>query len=181
MKNYIFLTLVSLIPFVANAQSSDSTGSFGFAFNSSVNGELYPIRLVPSLTYIKGKNQLELGVGFNLSARKFQKLVSSELNYKYFPNGNENKFNMYLIARFSYINSSRDTFYPTKYNYLFLNGGYGFEIIPKQHVFLGTNLSLGGFTFNKRSEIPYAAFESQNLFEEIELNLAFQFNVGYRF
>lgn len=181
MRSYIILTLISLIPFMANAQSNDSIGNFGFSVYSSVNGEPNPIRIVPSLVYIKGKNQLELGFGFNPFIRETQKLMSGEFNYKYYPNGTKNKFNMYLIARFSYINSSRETFYPTTFNYLFLNGGYGFEIIPKQHVFFGTNLSLGGFTFNKRSEIPYAAFESQNLFEEIELNLAFQFNVGYRF
>jgi hypothetical protein len=181
MKNYIFITLVSLIPFVANAQSSDSTGRFGFTLNSSVNGELYPIRLVPSLTYIKGKHQLELGVGFNLSDRKFQKLVSSELNYKYFPNGTENKFNMYLLARFSYINSARDTYYPTNYNYLFLNGGYGIEIKAFKGAYIGTNISSGIFTYSKKSDIPYQAFASQKLFDKFRFNLAFQFNVGYRF
>ena len=181
MKNYIFITLVSLIPFVANAQSSDSTGRFGFTLNSSVNGELYPIRLVPSLTYIKGKHQLELGVGFNLSDRKFQKLVSSELNYKYFPNGTENKFNMYLLARFSYINSARDTYYPTNYNYLFLNGGYGIEIKAFKGAYIGTNISSGIFTYSKKSDIPYQAFASQKLFDTFGFNLAFQFNVGYRF
>lgn len=181
MKNYIFLTLISLIPFVANAQSSDSTGSFGFAFNSSVNGELYPIRIVPGLTYIKGKNQLELGFGFNLTDRKFQKLVSSELNYKFFPNGTVNKFNIYLITRFSYINSARDTYYPTNYNYLFLNGGYGIEIKAFESVYIGTNISAGAFTYSKNSKIPYDAFTSQKLFDTFGFNLAFQFNVGYRF
>ena len=181
MKYYIFLTLISLIPFVTNAQSSDSTGSFGFTLNSSMNGELYPIRIVPSVTYIKGKNQLELGVGFNLSDRKFQKLVSSELNYKYFPNGTENKFNMYLIARLSYINSARDTYYPTNYNYLFLNGGYGIEIKAYKGAYIGTNINTGVFTYSKKSDIPYEAFASQKLFDTFRFNLAVQFNVGYRF
>jgi hypothetical protein len=150
--------------------------------NSSVNGELHPIRIVPSLTYSKGKNQLELGLGFNFTAlRKSQKLLSSELNYKYFPNGTENKFNMYLIARFSYINSARDTYYPTNYNYLFLNGGYGFEIKANKRVYIGTNISTGIFTYSKKSDIPYEAFASQKLFDTFRFNLAFQFNVGYRF
>jgi hypothetical protein len=181
MKIYILLTLFSLIPFLANAQSNDSTGSFGFALNSSVNGELYPMRIVPSLTYIKGKNQLELGFGFNVTDRKFQKLVSSELNYKFFPNGTENKFNIYLIARFSYIDSARDTYYPTNYNYLFLNGGYGIEIKAYKGAYIGTNISAGIFTYSKKSDIPYEAFASQKLFDTFRFNLAFQFNVGYRF
>ena len=178
---YALITLASLIPFVTNAQSGDSRGSFGFALNSSINGELYPIRIVPSLTYIRGKNQLELGLGFNPFVRISQKLVSSELNYKHFPNGTENRFNMYLITRFSYINSARDTFYPTTYNYLFLNGGYGFEIKAFKKVYLGTNISTGIFTYSKKSDIPYEAFASQKLFDTFSFNLAFQFNVGYRF
>ena len=181
MKHYIFLTLISLIPFVTNAQSGDSRGSFGFALNSSVNGELYPIRIVPSLTYIKGKNQLELGFGFNPFIRITQKLLSSELNYKHFPNGTENTFNMYLIARFSYINSARDTYYPTNYNYLFLNGGYGIEIKAYKGAYIGTNISSGIFTYSKKSDIPYEAFASQKLFDMFRFNLAFQFNMGYRF
>lgn len=181
MKNYIYLALIGLIPFAVKGQSNDSTASLGFALNSSVNGELYPIRIVPSVTYKKGKSQLEVGVGFNISDRKFQKIVSSELNYKYFPNGTENKFNLYLITRFAHVHSARDTYYPTQYNYLFLNGGYGFEINAFKGVYLGTNISTGVFTSSKSSEIPYESFASQKLFEDFGYNVAFQFNAGYRF
>lgn len=181
MKYYSFLLLISLIPYVAKAQSNDVKGSFGFALNSSLNGELYPVRIVPSLTYIKGKNLLELGFGFNPFFRNNQKLISGELNYKHFPNGTGNKFNMYLITRFSYINSARDTFYPSNYDYLFLNGGYGFEIKVFRGVYIGTNISTGIFTHSKKSNIPHEAFAGQKLFDTFEFNLAFQFNVGYRF
>lgn len=181
MKYYIILTLISLLPFATHAQSGETRGSLGFALNSSINGELYPVRIVPSLTYIKGQNQLELGIGFNPFTRKTQKLISGELNYKHFPNGTENKFNMYLITRFSYINSARDTFYPTSYNYLFLNGGYGLEIKVYRGAYIGTNISSGMFTYSKKSDIPYEAFASQKLFDMLRFNLAFQFNVGYRF
>ncbi|MEZ4951439.1 MAG: hypothetical protein R2784_18940 [Saprospiraceae bacterium] len=99
-----------------------------------------------------------MGFGFNLSDRKFQKLVSSELNYKYFPNGTDKKFNLYLIARFSYIHSARDTYYPTNYNYLFLNGGYGIEIKAFKGAYIGTNISTGIFTYSKKSDIPYEVF-----------------------
>lgn len=181
MKPFILLTLISLLPLLTHAEASDSTGRFGFAINSSCNGELYPIRMVPSLTYIKGKNQLELGLGFHPFIRKDQKILSGELNHKYFPNGNKNKFNIYLITRFSYINNPRDTYYPTTYNYLFLNGGYGMEVKASEHIFMGTNISAGTFTYSKKSKIPYDAFASQKLFDEFGFNLAFQFNLGFRF
>ena len=181
MKQYIIITLFGLIPFINFSQSKDATNGFGFVVNSSFNAELYPVRIVPSVIYFKRNNQFELGVGFNPLSRQTQKLLSSEFNYKYFPNGIGKKLNMFFIARLSYVRSTRNNFYPTTYNYLFINGGYGFEIKPSKNMFIGTNVTLGGYTFNKRSETPYTAFESQNLFKEVGLNVAFQFNIGYWF
>lgn len=181
MKLYFIISLFGLIPFFSFAQSMDSTGRFGFALNSSFNGELYPVRIVPSAIYTKGKNQFELGVGFNPVSRQNQKILSGELNYKYFPNGHNKKFNMYLITRISYVNSSRDNYYPSTYNFLFANAGYGFEINRFKNAFMGTNVSIGTFTFNKKSEIPYTEFANQQFFDEFGFNLAFQFHIGYRF
>ncbi|MFC0877138.1 hypothetical protein ACE01N_11110 [Saccharicrinis sp. FJH2] len=181
MKHYLLLTLISMIPLFSDAQNSDSTGKFGFVINSGLNGEINPIRLGPGVTYNKGNNQLELGFGLNPFTRKDQRILSCDLNYKYFPNGTTNKFNMYLITRFSYIYNARDTYFPTTYNYLFLNGGYGFEINAFKGVYLGTNISIGSFTYSKDSENPYPGFAKNKLFDELGFNLATQFNVGYRF
>jgi hypothetical protein len=181
MKHLLFLMLTALIPLFTQAQTSDSTGQFGFAMNSSLNGELNPIRLVPSVTYYKGGSQFELGFGFHPFSQQHERLLSCEANYKYFPNGISNKFNMYLITRFSYVNNARDTYFPATYHYLFLNGGYGFEVNAFKGAYLGTNLSAGGFTYGKDSENPYANFDKSNMFGELGFNIAFQFNVGYRF
>ena len=181
MKHYLLLILISLIPLFTQAQTSDTTGKFGFVMNSSLNGELNPIRLVPSVTYYKGNNQFELGLGLSPFIQKEQRILSCELNYKYFPNGTANKFNMYLITRFSYIHNERNTYFPTTYNYLFLNEGYGFEINAFKGLYLGTNISIGVFTYSKNSENPYPGFAKNKLFDELGFDLATQFNVGYRF
>ena len=170
-----------MIPILSHSQSNDSTGRIRFALNSSINGEVYPIRLVPTLTYIQGNSQFELGGGIHPFIRKNQKIFSGELNYKYFPNGKDRKFNMYLIGRFSYIHNSRSTYYPSRYNYLFLNGGYGFQINASKKIYLGTNFTIGTFTYGKQSEIPYDSFKKKDLFKEFGFNLAFQFNIGFRF
>ena len=172
---------MSLISLFTQAQTSDSAGKFGFAMNSSLNGELNPIRLVSSVTYYKGNNQFELGLGLHPFIQKGQRILSCELNYKYFPNGAVNKFNMYLITRFSYINNARDTYFPTIYNYLFLNGGYGFEINAFKGLYLGTNISIGAFTYSKNSENLYLNFSKNKMFDEFGFNIASQFNIGYRF
>jgi hypothetical protein len=163
------------------AQSQDKIKTFGAAINSSVNGEFYLFQIVPSLVYSRGKSQMELGVGFNPSDRQNQKLLSSEFNYKYYPNGKNNKFNLYFIANASLVKRTLNSYYPTVYNYFFVSGGYGFEIRPFKNTFMGTNIGIGTFTFKKNSEIPYAAFESQKFFDEFGYMLAFQFNLGYKF
>lgn len=181
MRYLIFTLILAIVPTISPAQNNNASGSFGFGVNSGMNGVLDPLRIVPSAIYTKGKNQLELGLGFNLFDRLSQKLYSTELAYKHFPNGLGNKYNMYFLTRLSYINQSIDTYYPTTYNYLFANCGYGFEVIPFGNVFMGTNLSVGIQTFNKNSEISYHGFKSSQLFDEVGFNMAFQFNVGYRF
>ena len=181
MKPYLILLLVSICPLLIQAQTSDSTNTFGVTINSSLNGELYPVRLIPSLTYTRGKSQFELGIGIHPFIRKDQKIVSGEFNYKFFPNGIDHKFNMYLVSCFSFIHNARETYYPTTYNYLFLNGGYGFDINAFGNFYLGTNISAGIFTYSKKSEIPYDSFASKQLFDDFGFNLAFQFNIGYRF
>lgn len=181
MKQLIIIVLISLTPIISRAQSTDRTGRIGFAINSSFNGEVYPIRLVPTLTYLKGKAHFELGFGFHPFIRKDQRIFSTECNYKYFPNGTDNKFNMYVTGRLSYIYNSRNTYYPSKYNYLFLNGGYGFQLYATKDLYLGTNFTVGTYTYSKRIEIPYEDFSKKDLFDEFGINLAFQFNIGYRF
>ena len=181
MKHYLFLFIFGLTSLIGTAQTDASKGQFGFAINSSLNGEVYPLRLVPSITYLKNNSQWELGFGLHPFIRKDQNIYSGELNYKYFPNGTDKKFNMYLIANLSYIHNPRKTFFPTTYNYLFLNGGYGFQLVPFKNAYMGTNMSIGTFTYNKRSEIPYTEFSEKNFFDEFGFNLAFQFNIGYRF
>ena len=181
MKHYLFILLFSSISFLSKAQTSDSTGSLGFTINSSMNGELYPFRIVPSLTYFKGKSQLELGFGIHPLIRKDQKILSGELNYKYYPNGTNNKYNLYFITRFSYVHNKRDSYYPTTYKYLFLNGGYGLEINPFKEAYFGTNISIGTFSYKKDTENPYNTHAPEKLFDAFGFDLAFQFNVGYRF
>jgi hypothetical protein len=181
MKYFLITLIIILLPFIINAQSSDALGRFGITINSSLNGELDPVRIVPSVVYAKGNNQFELGVGFNPGGRESQKLLSSELNYKYYPNGNSHKFNMYLLTHISYVNRKQDSYYPAVYNYFYANAGYGFEIKAIGNLFMGTNVSLGTYTFRKESENPNTAFARKKMFDEFSLNLAFQFNLGYRF
>lgn len=178
----MFALLACSIPLCGFAEDTGTSSGFGFALNSGLNGEVYPFRLVPSATYYHGKNHLELGFGFHPFIRKYQHIYSGELNYKYFPNGMENKFNMYFVGSLTYLSNRRDTYYPSTYKYLFLNGGYGFQVTVFRGVYMGTNIEIGTFTTSKNSENPIErTYGSEDMFEEFGANIAFQFNLGYRF
>ncbi len=173
---------IFLFPLFAEAQKADSPAKFGLELSTKVNGEVYPLRLVSTYYYQKGKHQLEWAFGFHPFIRKEQEVVSSELNYKYFPNSVENKFNMYLITSLDYVYHRRESFYPATYQYLYLNGGYGFQVQAFGGAYVGTNILAGAFTSSKRSENPYNGnFGSRDMFEEFGVNIVFQFNIGYRF
>ncbi|CAD5254203.1 MULTISPECIES: hypothetical protein [unclassified Imperialibacter] len=183
MKHFFLILLASLIPYLSSAQKIDSPGnSWGFALNSSFNTEVDAVGLVPSASYYKGKSQFELGVGFYPFVVNNQRIVSGNFNYKYFPNGADDKFNLFLMMSTAYVNQLRKTYYPATYQYLFLSGGYGMQIRLIKGAYLGTSINLGTFTHSKRTENPYKNYlGTQNLFDEFGMNLDFQVNVGYRF
>jgi len=183
MKQNLLLLLITLAPFLCLSQTKDTTSvsRFGLSVVTSFNGELYALQVAPSLSYSCGKNQFQIGVGVNPFDRVDQTLLSGELSHKYFPNGTKNKFNLYLITRLSLVHNKRNTYYPANYNYLFLYGGYGFQIRLFEGAYMGTNMSLGTFTFNKNSDNPYEGFTSKALLDKIGVCLSTQFHLSYRF
>jgi hypothetical protein len=184
MKRSLLIILNLLFPLVPHAQTSDdaeNSGKLGLVLNTGFNGELYAFQAIPSLAYFKNNNQFELGLGFNPFDRADQTLLSGNINYKYFPNGIEQKFNLYFVTHLAIIHNQRNTYYPATYNYLFLNAGYGFQIKLFEGVYLGTNLKMGTFTYYKTSENPYEGFHSTGFFDETGFNLDFQLQLNYFF
>jgi hypothetical protein len=183
MRNYIIIALIGLLTFTLQAQSNETPGKFGLSLNTAFNGELPTPRIIPSVTYTKGKNQYDLGIGFQPFNLDQERLLSIELSEKHYINGMESKYNMYFISTASLVNIKRDTYYPATYNYLFLNTGYGFDVqpIPNFGLYLGTNMTIGMFTYSKQTDTPNDMFQSQKMFREFGYNLTLQANIGYRF
>lgn len=182
MKHFLLLILIGLLPFSGKAQKADSTkGKFGLALNTGISTMVLPVRLIPTFSYYHGNHKLELGIGFHPFIMQSHQVVSGEFNYKYFPNGLDKKFNMYLMASFRYLNHLKKSYYPTRYNYLFLNAGYGFQVKVAGRVYLGTNLAFGAYTNSRQSENPYNYDGSAQLFKSFGMNFEFQANIGYRF
>jgi hypothetical protein len=183
MKSYLLITLLSLFPFLNYGQISkvENAGKFGLILNTGFNSELYSLLVTPGVTYSKEAFQLELGLGINPFDRVDQSLLNTEMNFKYFPNGTANKFNLYMLTQFSYVKNERNTYYPATYHYLFLNAGYGFQIRLFEGLYLGTNFSIGTFSSSKKSNNPYEGFTSHKMLDEMGINMAAQFHLSYRF
>ena len=182
MKNYL-LVLLTALSGVAQAQSTDITKSgFGFAFNSDFNNQINAIEITPTTLYYSGNSQFELGVGLNPFNLKDQRIVRGRVNYKYFPNGREDRFNMYLMMSCNYTNQLKKTYYSTTNQYLFLSSGYGFQVRIVDGLNLGANLNLGTFTQSMQSENPYLEqLGTPKMFHNLGMSLAIQVHVGYRF
>ena len=182
MKNYLLIVL-AVFATVVQAQNIDSTKSgFGFALNSEYNNQINAIEIAPTAIFFKGKHQFELGTGLNPFSLSNQRIVSGQFNYKHFPNGRDNKFNMYLMMSCDYTNQLKKTYYPTTNQYLFVSGGYGFQVRVVDGLNLGTNLNLGTFTQSMHSENPYLVqLGSPKMFDNLSMNLSFQVNISYRF
>lgn len=182
MKNYL-LIVGTILSFAAQGQNTDTTNSgFGFAVNSEYNNQINSIEIAPTVIYYKGKNQFELGAGVNPFSLKRERVVSGSLKYKHFPNGRDDKFNMYFMLSCNYTNQLKKTYYPTTNQYVFLSGGYGFQVRIVKGLNLGTNLNLGTFTQGIQSKNPYIdQFGPQKMFDNLGMNLSFQVNISYRF
>jgi len=188
MKNfYLRLLLLPVIVFlgsfsIAADDPTTQASGFGVAVNSAINGQVLPFRLIATGLYYQGRNQYELGIGLHPFIRREQTIVSADFNYKLFPNGRDNKLNLYLLANLSYLNTNRDTFYPTTYHYVFLQGGYGIELNGFAGSYMDTNVSFGGFTYRKDSKNPASGYlNAEQFFKEFGSSLSFQASVGYRF
>lgn len=167
---------------MAQAQNDSTQSGFGFALNSSYNNQLNVIGMAPTVLYYSGNSQFELGAGMNPFSLKNQRMLSGEFNYKYFPNGRNNKYNIYFIMSCAYANQLKKTYFPSTYQYLFLAGGYGFQVKIVDDLNLGTNLNLGTFTEGKHSENPYIEqLGAQKMFDNLGMHIGFQVNLSYRF
>ncbi|MEM6345762.1 MAG: hypothetical protein AAF927_17850 [Bacteroidota bacterium] len=181
MKDLFFVILLCVFPFFALAQSNHLAGRFGLEINSGLSSEIPSIRLGPSLTYLKGKNQFNLGLGFAPSASNERQVFSVDYRNKYFLNGMDKKYSLYLTNGFSFVRKERDAFFNTTHNYLFFDVGYGFQVNVIGNIYLGTNISAGPFSYHRYSENPIDEFAMVQLFQEWGFHVSGQFNLGYRF
>jgi hypothetical protein len=169
-----------MIAVTSLAQDLDKPNRFGAAVNSSIWDGYRSISIAPTVTYLKGKHQFELGFGLHPFTSDNVRMLSTEFNYKYFPNGIENRFNIYFLTNFTHSNKLIRQSLDTRDNYLILTGGYGFQVKVLKNAYFGTNVNIGGLTKSRSSEDPNYN-NNQKLFDRYYLSGAIRLNIGYRF
>lgn len=186
-KLLLFCLLLSATSqiFAQNSGDADVTRKFGVAINSSLSGVIGEISVAPTGLIYLNKSQLE--VGFCLYPFNFShpRMLGGSLDYKYFPNGIGNRFNLYFNANLNFTNEFIDhnyiiNNYQSTYNYLSLTAGYGFQLKILKNAFIGTNLNFGMNTNSRHSTDPQGQYE-RPLFESFEMDGAIRIDIGYRF
>ena len=184
---------ISLSTF-AQEEGEKSKGRFGVAINSSIHGVHGEFSVAPTASYYRNKSQFEAGVCLYPFNFKSPRMLGGHLDYKFFPNGIDKRFSLYFNVNLNYTNQFYDQYYFSNnnqltFNYLSLNGGYGFQVKIFENAYIGTNLNFGVSTnsisgtqnpVNQQVIVSYYPYE-QSMFERFEIDGAFRINVGYRF
>jgi hypothetical protein len=125
---------------------------YGFAFNLSATSDGLPASVLFTLNY--KKHQIELGPRFGLGSfavGAYQKVIGGELNYKFYPTGDEKWFSSYALFHVGYFYrhlSYSTVFEPsateTKISteaYI----GYGVKFTIIKGFYLGSHIGLGWY------------------------------------
>ena len=160
---------------------------FGVAINSSILGEVGSVSFAPTATYYQNKHQFELGFAIHPFDMQFSRRLGADFSYKYFPNGIDNRFNLYFTTNLTLTNEYREytNYYSGRYesnmNFVSLTGGYGFQVKLFGGAYIGTSLNLGVRTCSTKVTTGSNYNYSSPMFDEYYLDGALRLNIGYRF
>ncbi len=125
---------------------------YGFSLNLSVSPDGLPASVLFTLNY--KKHQFELGPRFGLGSfavGAYQKVIGGELNYKFYPTGDEKWFSHYVLFHVGYfyrkLNYST-VFEPSATETKTSNEtslGYGIKFTIIKGFYLGSNIGLGWY------------------------------------
>lgn len=191
MKNSIlFVCLFSFFHVFAQEESTLSNKHFGVAVNSSIIAEMGAVTIAPTAFFYVNKHQIDLGFAIHpFYVSRTARRLGAELNYRYFPNGIDKRFNLYFLANLTYTNEYYDFTSPThffgyeqKTNFLTFTGGSGFQLSLFKKAYIGTSLNLGVTTCSSKS-ISSGTGTSYGtpMLGEYYFDAAVRLNVGYRF
>jgi opacity protein-like surface antigen len=194
----IIVIFISNIVF-AQKDTNNLDRSFGFSLNTSICGYSYNLPTVIALTYRNQNHQFELGPKFQFTRNDYYKRqLGIEFDYRYYPNGIEKRFSMFLLINADYYSRlllreyqqySNDPLFAgtvnqrSTRNYYTLNAGYGVQMNLLGKLYLGSNIGIGILLEDyddKRTSTNENLNSYKGDFSE-ELNFIASMSLGYRF
>lgn len=175
--NIVFLMFLSVLGF---SQDRDSSVVYGLNINTVFHGDQFSFLQGPAFVLEKNKNQVEIGMLYNTFDRS-KNALGGQFNFKHFPNGKSDKFNLFFLLNTTFLNSSTDSTNPITKNQWSFNGGYGFRQRIKDKLYYNTSLSFGILTQSSDQEasLPVDLIE-EKIFNSWYLNYEIAFSLGYR-
>jgi hypothetical protein len=190
------LVIFFLICFSFSLQSQTETNKkeryFGVAINSGASTAPFALSTNPTGVFYINRHQIELGYGLYPFNNEEQRIWGTHLNYKYYPNGIDQRFSLYFITSLTYTQKVENKkfyndigpnpyimHYQNKFEYLSLTGGYGFDLKIFKNGYIGTCLNIGLITRSATFEL--LTWPEEKMFEEYGPNVALRLNIGYRF
>lgn len=201
MKRIVSIVLICISVF-ANAQDANPDKySWGINLDQKITAYYTNFGLPMSLfaTLSKAKHQFEFGPQYYLAHYKPGYKLGFCLQYKFYPNGNTNKFNTYLIPSllFRYGKEERGAWgvdYENQTEHYgnkditmlsgLLGAGYGLELQLSTKLYLASDFRILAGYENLKSKEVYPTNPSLNQTVSanyLHLNWQFGLNVGFRF
>lgn len=201
MRSIIFslITLCYSGTLSAQADSTQKEKQYGVNLTSSISTSLNLLTSGILATYRINKHQLEFGPKLFMSDRNYyDRLVGTEFNYRYYPNSAHNRFNLFFLANFDYINLYKVSDYEgyiyetgqfvpvnkktNEHNFI-LNLGYGFHANLFKGLYIGNNIGAGfaleRFKVVRNSVEP--TINGTSRYTNFDLSFLFTISLGYRF
>lgn len=201
MRNYITALVTCLLAGIVSAQSDSTKKEKQFGVSVAQTLSSYPGYFTTGLlaTYRIHKHQLEFGPKFFLIDRNYyNQRFGTEFNYRYYPNGVHNRFNLFFLLNADYIHLYKISDYQQyvsssnqyvmvnkkrRDNDLTMNIGYGFHANLFKGLYIGNNIGAG--ILLERSKVVRNSTESSinstNRYNNMALSFLLTVTLGYRF
>lgn len=196
-----FIFVLLYLPAISQNNSTQSPYKLGVTVSSSVNIISGDLLIAPLMTVRKNKHQFELGPQFVYGQlNRDNRNIGVEFNYRYYPNGNDKRFEMFLFVNSNYINSFQEQSYilhsysisgevhgtvinTTKGYSATIHAGYGVQVNIFKGAYIGSNVGLGGGVsgYNSITISDNLDLNSSHSWKGSDISFIVGLHLGYRF
>ena len=183
MRLFLLFVLLLILNKTGISQEELSTPKkWGITLASYANTEVYPVQILPGVSYSLGKSEFYFGLGFHPVINEEQRIISGNFKYRYYHHNRSKLFSGFIVGSMNYVQNRRKNYFTLRGNYMLLQAGYGFSFRIKPHFYLSSYIAFGPYGYWRKTNNPYP-FEERNgsLFDRRGFLFSGQVGYDYRF